>query len=206
MPLPCLLSPVLTSTPLKDSSLLSITSQTTSDYDEPDSDSSCTFDVSVLSSNKDGAADANSESSPPDQGGGSGEDTLCVELELPNVSVNAGYKLVFDNIDKTVKPRHMRVDSQTKSLHYVHAYAVKDRIDYSHVSDKRSDGNTNLYDVLPSSEDYRSLKKNFIVHVSRIILTHLDFFRKDFKGLAEKHIKHKYAKEMSQKSEVVSIR
>ena len=34
-------------------------------------------------------------------------------------TVNLGYKIVIDNIDKTVRPRHMRVDSQIKSLHYV---------------------------------------------------------------------------------------
>ena len=36
------------------------------------------------------------------------------------------------NIDKTIKPRHMTVDSHTTSLHYVHAYAVKDSVDFSH--------------------------------------------------------------------------
>ena len=30
-----------------------------------------------------------------------------------------GVKLVIDNIDTTVKPRHQRLDSQTQSLHYV---------------------------------------------------------------------------------------
>ena len=40
------------------------------------------------------------------------------------------YKLVGDNIDKVVKPRHMRIDHQAKSLHYFHSYAVKDRIDF----------------------------------------------------------------------------
>ena len=41
--------------------------------------------------------------------------------ELPK-SFNAGYKLVLDNIDKNVKPRFMRSDSQTLSLHYVQVY------------------------------------------------------------------------------------
>ncbi len=45
-------------------------------------------------------------------------------------SVNTGYKIVFDNIDKNVNPRHMRSDNQTRSLHYVQSYAVKDRINY----------------------------------------------------------------------------
>lgn len=34
------------------------------------------------------------------------------------------YKLVGDNIDKSVKPREMRIDHQTHSLHYFHTYAV----------------------------------------------------------------------------------
>ena len=50
-----------------------------------------------------------------------------------NVPVET-YKLVFDNIDKTVKPRYMRLESQTKSLHYVQLYAVKDRVNLSHLS------------------------------------------------------------------------
>ena len=46
-------------------------------------------------------------------------------------SATAGYKIVFDNIDKTVRPRYMTYTSQTQSLNYVQAYAVKDRVDYS---------------------------------------------------------------------------
>ena len=51
-------------------------------------------------------------------------------------SLNAGYKLVFDNIDKNVKPRYMRCDAQTKSLHYVQVYGGKDRVDYSRFTSK----------------------------------------------------------------------
>ena len=60
-------------------------------------------------------------------------DTTCpnIQSEVVPQSVNAGVKLVFDNIDKTVKPRHMTLESQTTSLNYVQAIAVKDRIDYS---------------------------------------------------------------------------
>ena len=46
------------------------------------------------------------------------------------------YKLVKDNIDKTIKPR--RIDSQTQSLHYFHTYAVRNRIHVSHFSDRAS--------------------------------------------------------------------
>ena len=59
------------------------------------------------------------------------ETTVTIEPEAEETctvvkSINAGYKLVFDNIDKTVKPRFMTQDSQTETLHYVQAYAVKD--------------------------------------------------------------------------------
>ena len=111
---------------------------------------------------------------------------------------------MFDNIDKNVKPRYMRSDSQTVSLHYIQVYGVKDRIDYSSLSSQKPT-ETNLYDILPSSEDYELLKKDFTILVSRIVHTHLPFFGDDFKNLVEKHIPHKYSAEMSKKSEVVSV-
>ena len=134
-----------------------------------------------------------------------------IEQEVRNTccqpqSFNAGFKIVFDNVDKTVKPRHMSINQQSQSLHYVQAYAVKDCIDFSTISDKRGDeGEQNLYSLLPDSEDYAILKKRFSIHVSRIVTTYLTFFNEDFQSLIERHIKHKYRKEMCMKSEVVSI-
>ena len=45
--------------------------------------------------------------------------------------ITAGFKIVFDNIDLTVRPRHTTEERQSLSLHNVNAYAVKDRVDYS---------------------------------------------------------------------------
>ena len=43
-----------------------------------------------------------------------------------------GYKLVGDNIDKTVKSRHMRLnDHHNKSFHYFYSFSVQNRIDIS---------------------------------------------------------------------------
>ena len=93
--------------------------------------------------------------------------------------------------------------SHRQSLHYVQAYAVKDRVDYSCLSDQRN-GTTNLHDILPSSSDYSLLKEHFAVHVSRIMTENLKFFREDFKGLTKQHIDHKYRLQHATKSEVVS--
>ena len=53
-----------------------------------------------------------------------------------SLSANAGYKQVFDNLDKNVKPKHMRTDNQTKSLHFVQSYATRDRVDFSRYSNE----------------------------------------------------------------------
>ncbi len=65
---------------------------------------------------------------------------------------------VLDNIDKTMKPNDMRIDNQTKPLHYVHTYAVLDRVDMSCFDDKlcRPDiGNIHehLGSMLPKKQD-----------------------------------------------------
>lgn len=182
------------------------------DVEGGDSDSDCTLDAER--NNSDHSVQSTDEQHvlglhPLDDATLFGDDSTPVRLLSPAgaiqpLSLNAGYKIVFDNIDKNVKPRHMTADSQTVSLHYVQAYAVKDRLDYSCVAGQRCAGATNLYDVLPSSSDYSLLKDNFTVHVSRLVTDYLKFFKDDFKGLATKHIRHKYSSQHVTKSLVVS--
>ncbi len=128
------------------------------------------------------------------------------ESQTENVSCNSGYKLVFDNIDMNVRPRFMRIGCQTQSLHYVQGYAVKDRISFSHISDKIPT-EMNVYNVVPDDSDYQSLKSDFefAVLVLRIIVEYMPFFNTDYKGIPQPHIPHKYTKQMSSKSEVVRV-
>ena len=117
------------------------------------------------------------------------------------------YKLVGDNIDKTIKPRDMRIDSQTRSLHYFHTYAVRDRIDVTHLDDEPSlpsMDDIEVTTVLPTEQDQKVMKGLFGIHVARVLKKHMPFFTKFGEGL-ERHIKHDYSKEMSQESEVVSV-
>ncbi len=119
-------------------------------------------------------------------------------------SVNTGYKIVFDNIDKNVNPRHMRSDNQTRSLHYVQSYAVKDRINYDGISDELPT-EVNVFDILPTGEDYKCLKESFAILVSRVIVNFIPFFTSDYKNLPIKHIPHEHSVEMATKSEIVSL-
>ena len=92
-----------------------------------------------------GSSDTQPQSNSVD---GDNVESTSTSVHSPNLdptSVNAGYKIVFDNLDKTVKPRYIRSDAQAQSLHYVQGFAMKDRIDYSCFSEKLDNGEVNLY-------------------------------------------------------------
>lgn len=115
-------------------------------------------------------------------------------------------KIVGDNIDKYVKPREMREDVQASMLHYFNLYAVRDRVDASTLEDAPSlpdPSRIDLDKLFPSPEEHKAIHKNFQHLVARVLKKHMPFFKKFGSGL-ERHLKHKYYKEMSMKSEVVS--
>ncbi len=111
------------------------------------------------------------------------------------------YKLVMDNIDKTVKPNDMRMDNQTKSMHYVHKYAVLDRIDLSSFDDKPCSPDISkirLDALLPNKQDREEIRQNMGVLVAHVLIRNLPFLKK-FSSC------HRFSEEMSQKSEVVCL-
>ena len=124
----------------------------------------------------------------------------------PNPSSLKTYKVIVDNLDKNVKPTDYRVDSQTKSLHYFQSYAVRDRIDLTLYDDSPpviDESNIDTAKLLPSDSDNEALTENFAYHVARVLKQHMPFFSTYGSGL-ERHIRHRFYEEMSQKSEVVS--
>ena len=124
----------------------------------------------------------------------------------PTPSSLKTYKLTGDNLDKNVKPTDYRVDSQTNSLHFFQTYAVRDRIDLSSYDDTPpvvDESNINTKTLLPSESDYEQLTRNFSHHVARVLKEYMPSFSSFGSGL-ERHIRHRYYEEMSQKSEVVS--
>lgn len=58
-------------------------------------------------------------------------DTIFGPESLPVTPSAHTYKLVGDNIDKNVRPRHMTSENQ---IHYFHTFAVQDRVDLSSFS------------------------------------------------------------------------
>lgn len=116
-----------------------------------------------------------------------------------------GFKVVGDNVDKTIKPRHMREDRQTKSVHYFQIYAVKDRVDLSNHSDEpRSPGkNPPLSELLPSTQDKRALLANLTTIITRLLAEYMPVIKENFGDTVTQHIPHPYSSEMAKKSDVV---
>lgn len=79
-----------------------------------------------------------------------------------------GYKFVGDNIDKSVKATFQRAEHRGHSLHYFHGYAVKDRADFSMLSDEKPPRqNPNPEELLPSTNDVLAYKKELETLVAR---------------------------------------
>ena len=128
-------------------------------------------------------------------------------LQVHNKPTVSSFKLVGDNLDKTVRPRHETVDTHSSSLHYFHAFAVKDRCDTSKLADAASQPHIDLDSfsldiILPREEDYSALLENYAIIAARIIQKHVPFFNKNVPRVL-RHIRHCHSVEMSQKSDVV---
>ena len=118
-----------------------------------------------------------------------------------------GFKVVGDNIDKTVRPRHETMKHHSQSLHYFHSYAVRDRVDLSLFSDEPTQVDMHAYVpelLLPSQEDLQHMLQNFTVLITRVLVGYMPCFEK-FSDKIVKHIPHKFTSEITKKSHVVNF-
>ena len=94
-------------------------------------------------------------------------------------------------------------------MHCYHAYAVRDRIDISDLSDTTPNLcsvpllSIPVHTVLPSITDERNLLHNFTLLKSRLLVEYFKYFSENYTDVVEKHIKHDFYDEMSQKSTIV---
>ena len=101
----------------------------------------------------------------------------------------------------------MRSDNQAKDLHYFHLYAVRDRVDLSGTSEEPPsldpDIHVKLSELLPTEDDIKQMKSNFVILISRQLVQYLPFFKEHFSDVLTHHIPHIYDAEMKEVSEVV---
>lgn len=126
------------------------------------------------------------------------------ESDTPAECTWHGFKIIGDNIDKNIRPRHQTLDSNTN---YFQAYAVKDRVNCSSLSDVTPDINLTAIDVkslLLNQDHLKELKSNFTVLIARILVAHVPAFER-YASVVPPHILHQFSDEMKERSEVVSL-
>ena len=120
--------------------------------------------------------------------------TLSPDPQVTDLSPSwVGFKIVGDNIDKTVRPRHQTLSSCTQSLHYFHAFAVQDRIDASNMSDSKPNldlSSLPYTQLLSYADDLKEIKSNCVVLLSRVLVKYkiniIIYSRTSLSGHSEK--------------------
>ena len=94
-------------------------------------------------------------------------DNIIQAIQNPLETQWQGFKIVGDNIDKNIRPSMQRLMHQTRSLHHFHSYAVKDRVDWSEVSDVAHSPELDVKSMLMNAKDWDKFKEDCEVLVSR---------------------------------------
>jgi L1 cell adhesion molecule like protein len=126
------------------------------------------------------------------------------EIHEPNSNCY-GYKIVCDNFDKNFRRTYQRIDYQTRSCHFLHSFALQDRVNLTNLSNVPSSWVTiDIDHLLPSSDDVTQLKDIMSTLISRILVKHMVEYREQAETV-NWHIHHKYYEEMKKKSVVVPL-
>ena len=116
-------------------------------------------------------------------------------------------RIVGDNWDLEVKARCQTKSQTNKSLHYFHAYAVKDRVTSKELDNSRpqkSIDDLEMQEILPTAHVQEAIISDLAYIIPRVLVQHLLPY-KAFRKAVLYHIPHPYSKEMAEKSEVVSF-
>lgn len=108
------------------------------------------------------------------------------------------FRIVADDIDFTVHARHQTKASQNKSLHWTHAFAVKNRVNPDSMLnyDKPQMQVTDLEmcNILPSETDQKEVCCDLVPLVYRKIVDIMPCYA-PFKSGVQHHILHSHTKE-----------
>ena len=116
-------------------------------------------------------------------------------------------QIIGDNLDTNEKASRQTSMYCGKSHHWFSLYTVKDRVSGNHLPDELPLADVSelpLSTWLPSISDCVTLRDEFIILVSRVLVRNFTAF--DFlKNEVVEHIPHAYSAAMKKKSEIVSI-
>ena len=124
------------------------------------------------------------------------------------LSCDLGRKITVDNFDYRQHVHHMTEDHQNIDVHLVSVISTENRVGAVDLNDDNTA--TGILDIengkcIPSDEEHRSQRKNFITLIGQIIVGNipsLEFLA----DVVTSHIPHKYSSQMNRKTNTVSKR
>ena len=128
------------------------------------------------------------------------------ELKKKEADRHPGFSVAFDNIDMQVKAKNMTTANQNKDVHWINHRMLMNRVSGNSCS---STGQKDLSKIsnlklLPSHNDVKKQRFNYIILISRILVEHFDAFH-PLKDVCIYHIPHVYSGEMRAKSTKVGF-
>ena len=92
-----------------------------------------------------------------------------VDVPDDNPVTRGSYKIVGDNIDKNIHPRHQSLENPGRSLHYFHSYAILDRFDSSAYSNEAppEPDNVDVASFFPDKAVVGMVLKRFAILIER---------------------------------------
>ena len=131
----------------------------------------------------------------------------CQLIKSQKLKSHSGFIVAFDNIDIHLEQREMTMSSQNRDIHKVNHEMVQNRVSGNHLDSqepKAHIGDVPNIKFLPDRHDQSRQRLNYVILVSRILLSHFECFR-PFQSVCIQHIPHKYNKEQSMKSVKLSV-
>ena len=125
---------------------------------------------------------------------------------LDHMSIS-GMQFVIDNFDLRQDVRDMTCENQNKDYHWTNHNCVLNRVTGAHLDNDKPVCDLNDLSngsVLPQARDHLNNRENYIVLVQRVLvdcIPALGFL----KGAVQKHIPHKYSKEMAERTKKVFL-
>ena len=113
-------------------------------------------------------------------------------------------KFVGDNVDKKKGVRDLRSDKKGGMTHMYSMLVVKSRVSSTGLSITGSCSDFRSLqpaDLLPTTSDLHTMRRNLITLVSRVLCTYITALQ-PFSSVVTAHITHQYSKQMAQKSDV----
>ena len=134
--------------------------------------------------------------------------SACREKCELKKGAHAGFVISFDNLDIHLDRKNMTMESQNKDFHWVNHQMVENRVSGAMLDS--SAPKANLLDFcnlkfLPSMEDQKCQRLNYIILCSRILVDYFQFLA-PLADACIQHIPHKYSNELSQKTKKVCFR